>query len=109
MQNFVCKSPVLLIAFNRPGTTATVFNAIRKAEPEKLYVAVDGPREGRKEDVEAREKVLTLVKEIDWPCIVKYQISETNQGCGRAPANAITWIFENEDRAIILEDDCIPL
>ena len=35
---------VLLIAFNRPETTARVFEAIRHAAPTRLYVAADGSR-----------------------------------------------------------------
>jgi len=27
--------------------------------------------------------------------------------CGHGPFNAISWIFKTEDRAIILEDDCV--
>lgn len=34
-------TPVLLIAFNRPDTTRQVFNAIRNAQPSRLYFAVD--------------------------------------------------------------------
>jgi hypothetical protein len=29
-------------------------------------------------------------------------------GCGPRPATAITWFFENVERGIILEDDCVP-
>ena len=36
---------VLFLVFNRPDTTAQVFEAIRKARPPRLYVAADGPRE----------------------------------------------------------------
>ena len=32
--------------FNRPDTTAQVFDAIRQARPPRLYVAADGPRPG---------------------------------------------------------------
>ncbi|HZY80891.1 MAG TPA: nucleotide-diphospho-sugar transferase, partial [Cyclobacteriaceae bacterium] len=37
-------TPVLLVIFNRPETTKLVFEAIRKAQPPRLYVAADGPR-----------------------------------------------------------------
>jgi hypothetical protein len=29
-------------------------------------------------------------------------------GCGRRPATGLDWVFSNVDRAIILEDDCVP-
>ena len=39
--------PVAFIIFNRPDTTAMVFEEIRKAKPSKLYVIADGPRPDR--------------------------------------------------------------
>jgi hypothetical protein len=34
--------------------------------------------------------------------------SDINLGCGRGPTTGIDWVFEQTDRAIILEDDCLP-
>jgi len=34
--------------------------------------------------------------------------SDTNLGVGTRPATGIQWVFEHVDRAIILEDDCVP-
>jgi hypothetical protein len=42
--------PVLLVAFNRPLQTLKVFEAIRRVQPPRLYVAVDGPRQGIPDD-----------------------------------------------------------
>ena len=59
MHSNCLETPVLFIIFNRPDTTKRVFNSIKKAKPKKLYIAADGPREGRKEDrernIQARE------------------------------------------------------
>lgn len=44
--------PVLLIGFNRPEIIQQSFEYIRKARPEKLYVAIDGPRDDVDKDVE---------------------------------------------------------
>jgi hypothetical protein len=101
-------SPVLLIVFNRPSTTHNVFEAIRKAKPTKLYIFADGPRFGNIEDTYKCDLVKEIVKNVDWNCEVHYRFVEVNQGCGLGPYNAISWVFEIEDRAIILEDDCIP-
>lgn len=100
-------APVLLIGFNRPDTMQQVFNAVRHAKPRKLYYAVDGPRKGKNEE-ELVQQVRNIVKQVDWPCEVYTLIRENNVGCGFGPANAITWAFENEDRLIVLEDDCVP-
>ena len=42
--NWQLTTPVALIIFNRPETTAKVFAAIRQAKPPKLLVIADGPR-----------------------------------------------------------------
>ena len=105
--NIENQAPVLLIGFNRPDTMQQVFNAVRRAEPTKLYYAVDGARPGKNED-ERVQQVRNIVEQVDWPCEVHTLFREENVGCGRGPAEAITWAFEKEDRMIVLEDDCVP-
>jgi len=41
------QTAVLFLVFNRPDTTAQVFEAIRKAKPPRLYVAADGARSSK--------------------------------------------------------------
>ena len=61
--------PVAFIIFNRPDTTAMVFEEIRKAKPSKLYVIADGPRPDREGEKEKTEECRRYVEEhIDWPC-----------------------------------------
>lgn len=100
-------APVLLVGFNRPDTMQRVFDAVRTVKPEKLYYAVDGARKGRNEE-DRVQQVRDIVKQVDWSCEVHTLFREENVGCGLGPAGAITWAFENEDRLIILEDDCVP-
>ena len=57
--------PVLIIGFNRPDVIKQSFEYIRKARPEKLYVAIDGPRNGVAEDVDLINKVRSVVQNID--------------------------------------------
>jgi hypothetical protein len=103
------KSPVLFIVFNRLSTAQQVFNSIREYQPNKIYIAADGPRmekEGEKEKCnDVREWVLS---HIDWECDVKTLFQSENLGCGKGPASAITWFFDYENEGIILEDDCMP-
>ncbi len=101
-------APILLIVFNRPDTTQKVFDAIRQAKPSILYIAADAPRLGNLEDVKNCALVKGIVKAVDWDCRVYYRFSESNQGCGPGPYSAISWVFEHEEEAIILEDDCVP-
>jgi len=107
-QNKELKTAVLFLVFNRPDTTKQVFEAIRQAKPPRLYVAADGPREGKLGEVELVEKVRTIATAVDWPCEVKTLFREENLGCKYAVSGAITWFFEQEEQGIILEDDCLP-
>jgi hypothetical protein len=101
-------APVLLITFNRPDYTIQVFDKIRQAKVKKLYISNDGPREGNIEDQKARKEIKKIIDSIDWDCDVHTLFQEKNLGCGIGVSTAITWAFENEDRMIILEDDCVP-
>src|SRR5690606_26980699 len=105
---FMIKSPVLFIIFNRPNTTRRVFDAIRAAQPTRLYVAADGPRLNRPEEAERCAEVRRIATHIDWPCQLHTLFRDANLGCRLAPSNAITWFFEQEQEGIILEDDCLP-
>lgn len=102
------QSPVLLIGFNRPDTMQKVFDAVRKAHPLKLYYAVDCARKGKDGEAEKVNQVKDIIKQVDWSCEVFTLFQKTNRGCGYGPSGAISWAFENEDRLIVLEDDCVP-
>ena len=100
--------PVLLLIFNRPNTTIKVFQKIVQAKPSKLYIAGDGPREGLAGEIEKVKKAREIVNKINRPCEIKTLFSEKNLGCKKGVSTAITWFFEQEERGIILEDDCVP-
>lgn len=102
------QTPVLFLVFNRPDTTARVFEAIRQAKPPRLYVAADGPREGHEGEVERVAKAREIATAVDWPCEVKTLFREKNLGCKYGPSSGITWFFTHEEQGIILEDDCLP-
>jgi FAD/FMN-containing dehydrogenase len=100
--------PVLLILFRRPDATRQVFDAIREAQPPVLFLAADGPRDHRPDDEAKCQQARAVVENVDWDCTVHRDFRDDNLGCGRRPASAIDWVFEHVDRAIILEDDCVP-
>lgn len=101
------EAPILLIVFNRPEITKTVFDRIKKIKPQRLYIAADGPRsnvEGEREVCDATRKI---TEDIDWKCKVKRLYRKKNLGCGKAVSNAINWLFRSEEYGIIIEDDCL--
>ncbi len=102
------ETPVLLIIFNRPDATRQTLDAIRRARPRQLFVAADGPRPGNPADADRCRAAQAVIDEVDWPCTVQTLFRTENRGCGRGPAEAITWFFEKVEAGIILEDDCVP-
>lgn len=102
------KSPILFLIFNRPNESRAVFDAIKKVQPSKLYIAADGPRPNKHEDAFLCNKTRDIIKEIDWNCEVKTLFREENLGCKIAVSGSVNWFFENEPEGIILEDDCLP-
>ncbi len=102
------RTAVLLLIFNRPDTTEQVFEAIRRARPPRLYVAADGARADRPEEVARCELARRIATAVDWPCEVMTLFRESNLGCRRAVSQGITWFFDQEEEGIILEDDVIP-
>lgn len=108
MVDYICKSPVLFLIFNRPNEAKRVFEAIRSVKPSKLYIAADGPRQNVETDYELCEETRKLISEVDWPCQVKSYLRTENLGCKIAVSEHITWFFDNEPEGIILEDDCLP-
>ena len=94
--------------FNRLHKAAEVFAKIRQVKPSKLFIAVDGPRPDRPGEADKVRQCQAFAQMVDWDCDVKTDFAETNMGCGRRVASAITWAFEHVEDLIILEDDCVP-
>ena len=102
-------APVLLLAFNRPDATRRLLDSIRAVEPRRLLVALDGPRDGNKEDVRNCAAVRRILAEgINWHTKRLDNISNTNMGLRSRVASAIDWAFGHTDRLIVVEDDCLP-
>jgi len=102
------KAPIVFLIFNRPEHTKRSFAAIRSQRPSTLLIIADGPRAGNEADVAKCAEVRRIVSGVDWPCEVFHEYSDKNLGCRLRVSSGITWAFTKVERAIILEDDCIP-
>jgi hypothetical protein len=100
--------PIVFMIFNRPDLTQKVFNMLRQIRPDRLYVVADGPRPSVASDAVQCAQTRAIIETIDWPCELIKDYSEGNLGCKTRPYSGITNAFGHFDRAIILEDDCIP-
>lgn len=104
----VFNTPILLITFNRPENTKSVFDKIRTVRPKIFYISCDAPRQNVESDIKKVELVKSIVSEIDWDCDVHYLFQNENLGCNLGPRSAIDWFFNEVEYGIILEDDCLP-
>jgi hypothetical protein len=98
--------PVAFFVFNRPEKTRRALKAIAAARPAKLLVIADGPRHD--EDRPACQATREITESISWPCEVVRNFSDENLGCRRRMYTGIDWVFSQCERAILLEDDCLP-
>jgi hypothetical protein len=99
-------TPVTFLIFNRPDVTKIVFEAIRRAQPKKLFVVADGPRNN--DEAIKCEATRAIIDGVDWDCEVFKNYSEVNLGCRDRVSSGIEWVFSLVEEAIILEDDCLP-
>jgi hypothetical protein len=108
LSDWQLSTPVALLVFNRPEATERVFERVRWTRPPKLLVVADGPcpeREGESDRCAAAREV---TERIDWPCEVLREYSEVNLGCRDRVSSGLDWVFTSVERAIVLEDDCVP-
>lgn len=100
--------PILFIIFRRKDTALKSFERIKQVKPNKLYIACDGARENVEgENILVEETRNAILQQIDWQCEVKTLFRAKNLGCCMGVYTAINWFFKNEDKGIIIEDDCV--
>lgn len=101
------KSPVVLFIFKRSETLPAIIERIRLYAPDKIYLLADGPRNTNEEILTEKTRSLALSL-ITWNCKVITKFSKENIGVYRNIGEGAKWIFNQEDRAIFLEDDNLP-
>ena len=87
--SFNITTPVVFIIFNRPDKVKAVFERIRMAKPQKLFIIADGPRKNIATDIEKCKLCRKIVENIDWDCNVYRNYSDKNLGCGIRPASGL--------------------
>lgn len=102
------ESSVALFIFKRPDATARVLERILEARPRRLLVVADGPRADRTGERELCLRARALIDQARSVCEVVTNFAEDNLGLRRRISGGLDWVFEQSERAIILEDDCVP-
>lgn len=100
--------PVLVCGFARPDTLKLVFDRIKEVKPSKLYLWLNCPRADRPDEVARNLECKKIFSDVQWPCDVHRNYSPVYLECRDSLEKAFTWFFDNVDRGIVLEDDCVP-
>lgn len=100
-------TPVLFITFARPEYASQSFAAIKKAQPKKLYFYSNKARDDRPDEVKRNEEVRSYIKQIDWDCEVVTWFRDEYVDIYTSLWGAIDWLFDNEEKGIVLEEDCV--
>lgn len=99
--------PVVLFAFNRPALTELSLRRIIEANPRRIYFVQDGPRPGNLVDQSLVIQVRELLSTIPDNISVIQILAEENLGLRTRFLSALDQIFELENSAVIIEDDCL--
>ncbi|MDY2630698.1 MAG: hypothetical protein SOV85_05010 [Clostridium sp.] len=108
MKEWLLNTPVFITTFTRYETLEIVFNVIKEVRPRILFLAVDGPREGREDDKRDNERCKKILEDIDWECEVHRLYSNVNLGILENTMANFKKAFSLVDRLIFLEDDMLP-
>lgn len=102
------KTPVAVIFFNRIEPLKQLVARLAEVKPPKIYLISDGARDGREGESEKVAECRKFMTNLPWTCEVYSNFAEKNMGCRMRVISGLDWLFEQEERAIVLEDDCIP-
>lgn len=101
-------APIAILTFNRPELTERLLTILEQIRPPRILVVSDGPRANVTTDVERCAAVRRLFDTLSWECRVDRNFAEHNMGSSPRISSGLTWVFDQVEEAIILEDDCVP-
>lgn len=99
-------TPVVLIAYKRPELTRRCLDRILEQSPRHLFVILDGPK--READRKPCDQVLALFDRLPSSVSIDMLRSDVNLGCFKRVSSGLDHVFSKVERAVILEDDCLP-
>lgn len=102
------RTPVVIVFFNRIAPLKKLVARLSAVKPPKIYLISDGPRRNKTDEDQQVKTCREFMSRLPWVCEIKSNFSESNLGCRERVTSGLDWVFSIEERAIILEDDCIP-
>lgn len=103
----VCTTPIVIFIYKRSHNLEKLIDAMCKVKPKEIYIVADGPK-NTGEEVQVKKTRTELENLITWPSKVHKNYTKINLGLKERFSTGISWVFEHTDRAIFIEDDCVP-
>jgi len=101
------KTPLLVLAYNRPDKMRQLISNPRATRPETIVVAVDGSKAGNDADLAKVRAVQELAGSIDWTDDVETRFRPVNIGLRASVAAAVTWAVGKYGQTMVIEDDAL--
>ena len=102
------ETPVLFVTFVRPDYARQTWEGIKATKPKTLYFYSNKGRAEKEGEVERNNEIRSYINEIDWDCDLHIFFREECVNVYDSLRGAIDWLFDNEERGILLEEDCVP-
>ena len=100
-------SPVVIFIYNRKKETSTLVKRLSKFKFTDVIFIFDGPKNNNIDKQKCLE-VQDIIYNLNWNCKIRYIKSKKNLGLKKRISTGLDSVFKLHERAIILEDDCIP-
>ncbi|TKX69196.1 glycosyltransferase [Halorubrum sp. GN11GM_10-3_MGM] len=95
---------IALFVYDRPDHLRKVLSNLKRNRLNHIYIFSDGPKKGNRINV---KKVREVINSIDW-CETTVYYRDKNWGLIDSILSGIRTVFDEHDRIIVLEDDCMP-
>jgi hypothetical protein len=84
-----------------------LMEVLKSVRPLKVWLVADGPKNSGEVELcqQARSEAETAIR---WPCEVRRVYADANLGLKKRIETGLDQVFEREEAAVILEEDCHP-
>jgi hypothetical protein len=100
-------TPVVIFLYRRPAHVNELLVRLQLVRPARIWLVADGPKDTTEKSLceQARQ---AAQGGISWPCKIERFYADTNLGLKKRIETGLDQVFEREEEAIILEEDCHP-
>ena len=99
--------PLVIFLYRRPRLVGELMAVLKSVRPLKIWLVADGPKNSSEVELcqQARSEAETAIR---WPCEVRRVYADANLGLKKRIETGLDQVFELEEAAVILEEDCHP-